>query len=227
MAFNDENLALTVFESNIPIVSAIGHQTDNTIIDFASDLSVPTPTAAAEKVSPVRNELIINLNNWKDRLLNSINNKVNLSNKLVNNFTRLLRDPKYVFNNYSDKFLIISRDFLNLFENLYNNKKNQLKYNYAKLKSPRDTFNLKKIHFQNLFKSLNSQISYKFKESFSLLKNFNRLLNSNSVNNNLKKGYVLIEKNKKIIKRSIQLKKDNDVQIKFFDKKITVRLRKN
>ena len=76
MAFNDENLALTVFKSDIPIISAIGHQTDNTIIDFVSDLSVPTPTAAGEKVSPVRNDLIIHLHNWTDRLSNSINNTI-------------------------------------------------------------------------------------------------------------------------------------------------------
>ena len=52
-------------------------------------------------------------------------------------------------------------------------------------------------------------------------------MNSNSISNNLKKGYVLIEKDKKIIKKSIQLKKNNDVKIKFFDKKISVKLVKN
>ena len=50
MTFNDEKLAIAVFNSKIPIISAIGHETDTTIIDLVSDLRVPTPTAAAEKV---------------------------------------------------------------------------------------------------------------------------------------------------------------------------------
>ena len=51
MAFNDEKLALSVFKSRIPIVSAIGHETDNTIIDLASDLRASTPTASIEKIN--------------------------------------------------------------------------------------------------------------------------------------------------------------------------------
>ena len=54
MAFNDEELAEVVFESVIPIISAIGHETDTTIIDYVSDLRASTPTAAAEKVVPMR-----------------------------------------------------------------------------------------------------------------------------------------------------------------------------
>ena len=48
MAFNDENLAIEIHKSNIPIISAIGHETDTTIIDFVSDYRASTPTAAAE-----------------------------------------------------------------------------------------------------------------------------------------------------------------------------------
>lgn len=50
--FNDENLAREIFNSKIPIVSAVGHETDFTICDFVSDLRAPTPSAAAELVYP-------------------------------------------------------------------------------------------------------------------------------------------------------------------------------
>ena len=63
--FNDERLARKIFCSTIPIVSAIGHETDYTICDFVADLRAPTPSAAAELVVPERLELltkIINLN---------------------------------------------------------------------------------------------------------------------------------------------------------------------
>ena len=55
----------------------------------------------------------------------------------------------------------------------------------------------------------------------------NRLLQSNSINNNLKKGYVLLKKSKKIIKRASQLKKQDNIQIRFFDKKVDVKIKQS
>ena len=87
MTFNDEELAIAVFESKIPIVSAIGHETDTTIIDYVSDLRAPTPTAAAEKVVPVRNELIQQVKICTERILHSMQknniNEIKLSFKFI------------------------------------------------------------------------------------------------------------------------------------------------
>jgi exodeoxyribonuclease VII large subunit len=66
--FNDEAVAREIFRSAIPIVSAVGHETDFTICDFVSDLRAPTPSAAAELVVPQRIELQENLDNLRQRL---------------------------------------------------------------------------------------------------------------------------------------------------------------
>ena len=102
---------------------------------------------------------------------------------------------------------------------------NELQYNYSKLHLPNELLNLKKVQSQNLFKNLDLQISQKIKDNFFSLKSIIQLLNSNSIDKNLKKGYVLLKKYNKIIKRAKQLKKQDDIQIKFFDKQLDVKIK--
>lgn len=66
--FNNENVVRTIADSPIPIISAVGHQTDFTLSDFAADLRVPTPTAAAEAAVPRQEDIIEALSQIKNRL---------------------------------------------------------------------------------------------------------------------------------------------------------------
>lgn len=71
-AFNEEVVVRAAAASEIPLISAVGHETDTTLIDFASDLRAPTPTGAAEKAVPVRTELIERVTSMDGRLKNSL-----------------------------------------------------------------------------------------------------------------------------------------------------------
>ena len=70
--FNEENVVRATAESYIPIISAVGHETDTTLIDYASDLRAPTPTGAAEKAVPVLAELSAYLNDVDNRLIDGL-----------------------------------------------------------------------------------------------------------------------------------------------------------
>ena len=71
--FNEECVVQSVYESKIPVISAVGHETDTTLIDFVSDLRAPTPTGAAEKAVPVRFEIFNTLNSKENNLKNALN----------------------------------------------------------------------------------------------------------------------------------------------------------
>lgn len=66
-AFNEETVARAIFNSNIPVISAVGHETDFTIADFVADLRAPTPSAAAELVLPRREDLLARIAELKSR----------------------------------------------------------------------------------------------------------------------------------------------------------------
>lgn len=68
-AFNEEIVARAVFNSRIPIISAVGHETDYTIADFVADVRAPTPSAAAELAVPERQELVSHISRLGDRLI--------------------------------------------------------------------------------------------------------------------------------------------------------------
>ena len=81
--FNDENLAREIFASKIPIVSAVGHETDFTICDFVSDLRAPTPSAAAELVYPEYSELVNRIQVGKNRTIIGIKHYIERKRQYV------------------------------------------------------------------------------------------------------------------------------------------------
>ena len=72
--FNEEIVARAIFAMKTPVVSGVGHEVDFTISDFVSDKRAPTPTGAAEMVTPDINEIKLQVNNLKSRILNNFNN---------------------------------------------------------------------------------------------------------------------------------------------------------
>lgn len=79
--FNEEIVARAIFESSIPIISAVGHETDYTIADFVADLRAPTPSAAAELVMPEKLSLIQKIKGLNIRLLNAASRNITLKRR--------------------------------------------------------------------------------------------------------------------------------------------------
>ena len=78
--FNEEIVAKAIYNSKLPIISAVGHETDFTIADFVADLRAPTPSAAAELAVPDIYEVKRKIETYQDRLRNSLIKKLELMN---------------------------------------------------------------------------------------------------------------------------------------------------
>ena len=91
--FNMESVAREIFKSRLPIVSAIGHETDFTISDFVADLRAPTPSAAAELISENHFNLPDSLERITNEIIKIISNKINYIGDNLKNLLKLIRHP--------------------------------------------------------------------------------------------------------------------------------------
>jgi len=201
-AFNEECVARAIYESRIPIISAVGHEIDFTIADFVADMRAPTPTGAAEMAVPNMVDLVNYIRQLEIRLNKNIFNLIDLSKKQLTNFKN-----SYVLTNplsYSE----IREQKLDMIINKLNS------YITHKM-------DISVSRYQNVISNhiiLNpSELFIKNKNSLELVINKLELLNPLSV---LSKGYSLSTVNGKVIKSVKDVKVNDEVNIRLLDGEI-------
>ncbi len=136
-AFNDENLAYAIYNSHIPVISAVGHETDFTICDFVSDLRAPTPSAGAELAVPDRNEILQNLDAQRQYLSSLMDKRLIENNNIVSEMTTKLLslspDDK-IAKLYND-LDFLSQKYENISNRIFQNTANIIELLATKLES--------------------------------------------------------------------------------------------
>ena len=195
--FNEAVVAYAIFNSQLPVISAVGHEIDVTISDFVADLRAATPSAAAELVSQnretVSNELQSLINRLKNAMLSTLQQKTSAQNLL--NEKLLRQDPKHKLQQQS---LYLDELTLRLQHSIkvkLNDKKQQIKSLQANLyqHSPVQTINIEKQKQEQLTYRLQQSISRKLSDNESRLQNSITALNAISPLATLARGYAIVK----------------------------------
>lgn len=219
MPFNDENLVRSISKSIIPIISAIGHDTDWTLCDNVCDLRAPTPTAAAEFSVPVKTDLIYKLKEKFNFLTKLILNKLEtLDLKLEKKKSSIPNVSEEIQHKFQE-IDWIEEKLLSIFKRLIVEKKIELnslskninsEFIYSKIKE------LKKKN-EKFLEIINLNMKNKIDKEKTILDQKNLLLQSLSYKGILKRGFAVVRKKKQIIKKNIEIKENEDISIELYD----------
>ena len=204
MCFNNEDLVMEIFHSKIPLISAIGHEIDTSLTDFAADLQCPTPSAAAESVVPEKQKFLQELD-FLQQDLNSIISQIltNMKNKLLQIHAKVskfspklnLLNEKYKLNNYKEKSLMFIQAI------------------FAKEK-------MQQANLVDGIKQIPKIIAI-HKQQLDFFIEQLQLINPKNI---LKRGYsITSNKDGKIIKSLKEAEKQQQFYIEYFDGKISVK----
>ncbi len=155
LSFNDDNVVKAAFASKIPIISAIGHETDFTLLDFVADYRASTPTAAAERAVPEKNNLIEKIFALHKQLISSFNLFLKEKDKNIYQLAKSLN--------------------INKLKNFIREKKDKIKsYEKSLVNLLKDKFKYFQLNLNNIFSRLNSLDTNKIlKRGFSIIRDIN------------------------------------------------------
>ena len=197
-AFNEEIVAEAIFNSKIPIISAVGHEIDFTISDFVADLRAPTPTAAAELAVPSTIELISYINQLNIRRNKGIVNIINKNKEKLLSLT-----SSYILKNPESIYEVKAQKIDNLVEKLLFIIKSKLDNNYNNLKHIEVRFN------NNIKNTLNNKTN-RYINILNKLEALNPILT-------IKRGYTITSINDKSFNSINSVKKDDIIKTKVMD----------
>ena len=200
-AFNEEDLARSIYACSTPIISSIGHETDTTIADFVSDLRAPTPSAAAVAATPDINTILYNASKLKQYLYDSIKQSIESKKATLALLKLKIIDPSQQLFLNAQKLDEYELRLLKINKSVVNNHKENLKQLAYQME----------ILFENCMKMNQNALS-----------NYGNSLNLLSPLNTLSRGYTITQdKEGKIITSIKKIKENELIFSKFHDGKVT------
>lgn len=218
MPFNEENLVRAIASCDLPIITAIGHETDTTLSDYASDLRAPTPTGAAEMAVPRRIDLFATVNSISDNLFLVTKKLLTEKESRLENLHARMGSPERILETQDQHLDMASHKLLTSFDKFVSGKREKAGNLSAKLRHP-----------ENLLREKTEQLSFRASrlettenklttEPQQKLEHAARMLESLSFKSVLKRGFAIVRDEKgKPLSNASDIKPSQKLDLEFRD----------
>lgn len=218
LPFNDEDLVREVFKSEIPIISAVGHETDTTLVDFVADLRAPTPTAAAEMATPVLSELKNQLEYFEQKFISATTRFIAEKNQRLENLQKQIIHPAKTLQRIVEKLNFTEQKLAALIKNFIEKQQQKLNSTTVSLLPILHKVNFAEQKIKTMSSSLNLSIAAFFRNAENKLDNLGKLLKLGHYQEILKRGFALVKNERGNLVSSVrQLKAKEEIAIEMSD----------
>ncbi|WPK10928.1 exodeoxyribonuclease VII large subunit [Lysinibacillus louembei] len=220
-AFNEEIVARAIFESRIPIISAVGHETDTTIADFVADLRAPTPTAAAELAVPNQHELKERITTNVARLQQIVTAQLRFERNRLQKYQQSypLATPEKLYRPFIERLAHTDMKLQQAMQVYMLKKRNEAEKTFAKMQffSPQKSIQMEQQKLAQLHNELNRAVQHRLNEGKSQLHSTIRTLAALNPLAMMEKGFNLTYRENQVIKEAAQLALDDAIEIHYQD----------
>ena len=229
-AFNEEIVVRAIFESRLPIISSVGHETDVTLADFVADKRAATPTAAAELATPVTKlDLLTYLQNQEKRMTTAVKHSLSKKQEALRILSQsvIFRQPERLYDGYLqrlDQLQLRLKQGLNA-ELVRNQQKVQEQIHRLEQLSPIIKIQRYQDHIQQLKKLLRSQMAVTYDAKVAEVKRLSEALLMLDTSRIVARGYAIVKKGEVVVASAKDLKENDQVSLLMRDGQVELEVR--
>ena len=229
-AFNEEIVVRAIFESRLPIISSVGHETDVTLADFVADKRAATPTAAAELATPVTKlDLLTYLQNQEKRMTTAVKHSLSKKKEALRILSQsvIFRQPERLYDGYLqrlDQLQLRLKQGLNA-ELVRNQQKVQEQIHRLEQLSPIIKIQRYQDRIQQLKKLLRSQMAVTYDAKVAEVKRLSEALLMLDTSRIVARGYAIVKKGEVVVASAKDLKENDQVSLLMRDGQVELEVR--